>query len=64
MAEPVKEPIRVLSGQPALRRSAADMDRLSEITPDDVDAARKAWKRLAPAGFQGLIDAKVARKSS
>jgi hypothetical protein len=47
-----------------LRRSPSDLDALSVVTSDDVDAARAAWKRLAPNGYQGLIDAKGGRTSS
>jgi hypothetical protein len=55
---PVPVP-RVPPGQPTLRRKPSDLDALSVITSEDVDAARRLWKRFAPDGYQGLIDAKA-----
>lgn len=43
----------------ALPRSAIQIDRMSEITDEDIARARKAWKRRAPGPYRGLIDAKV-----
>lgn len=46
----------------ALRRTAADLDRLAEITPADIQAARQLWHELAPEKCRGLIEAMTARE--
>ena len=41
-----------------LDRSDEELDRLSEITMDDIEAAQVFWKKHAPAAFKNLLDAK------
>jgi hypothetical protein len=43
----------------AIVRTAAERDRLVAITADDVLRARLWWPGVAPAGFEGLIEARV-----
>ena len=73
MAGPMKEPPRdspgsqvprVPLGTVGLRRSASDLDALSVITAEDVEAARVMWRRHAPDGSKGLIDAKTEEGSA
>lgn len=37
--------------------SAAELDALAEITPQDIEDARAAFERDAPARVRGLLDA-------
>lgn len=41
----------------ALDWSEDDLDRFSEITQDDIEAARIAWRRDAPPAYRELFDA-------
>lgn len=40
------------------RLGAAELERLAEISPADIEDARDAWRKDAPAQFRGLLDAK------
>lgn len=42
----------------AVRWDAADLDRLSEVTPADVKAADELWRQAAPFPLKRLLDAK------
>lgn len=46
----------------ALPRSGIELDRMSEITGQDIARARASWKRRAPEPYKGLIDAKPEPK--
>lgn len=40
------------------RWTEADLDRESEVTPDDIEVADDAWQRLGgPDGFGNLLNA-------
>jgi hypothetical protein len=39
----------------------ADLDRMAEVTPEDIRDARTAFHRDAPAESRGLIDAEEER---
>jgi hypothetical protein len=45
----------------AIRRTAEQRKQVATITPADVLAGRMLWHATAPAGWQGLIEAKVER---
>lgn len=38
----------------------AEIERLAEVTPEDVAAAKAHWKRLAPKRAKRLLDARKA----
>jgi hypothetical protein len=38
----------------------ADLDKLAEITPEDVASAKATYRRLAPKKAKRLLDAKQA----
>jgi hypothetical protein len=42
----------------AIRWTAADIERLAEITPEDIASAKAQFNRLAPRKLRGLLDAK------
>jgi hypothetical protein len=42
---------------PAEPRSDEDIDRLSTVGPEDADQGVEDWRRDAPEGYKGLIDA-------
>lgn len=42
----------------AVRWDAADLDRLSEVTPADVKAADELWRQAAPFPLKLLLEAK------
>jgi hypothetical protein len=52
MAQPRKVPL----GQP-LEWSDADLDTLSQISPQDVQAAQQRWRNVAPTRYRNLLDA-------
>jgi hypothetical protein len=54
---PDPEPLPIARGSPLIR-SNADLDALAAIAPADVAAARRYWRRRAPAKFKGLLDSK------
>ena len=42
------------------RYTEAQLDKLADVTPDDVEAARDAWNRLGGNdGFGNLLDAET-----
>jgi hypothetical protein len=41
----------------AIEWSAAQIDALAEITPDDLDDAEAFWRANASKDYRGLIDA-------
>jgi hypothetical protein len=43
----------------ALDWSDAEIDRLTEITPEDVASAKAVYRRLAPKKAKRLLDAKT-----
>lgn len=55
--KPVKKK-KVPLGKP-LQLSDADLDRLSQVTPFDIEVAKIAWKRNVPKKYKNLLDAKV-----
>ncbi len=40
-------------------RTDADLDRLSVITPMDIEEAKLAWRRNVPEKYKNLLDAEV-----
>jgi hypothetical protein len=44
----------------AIDWSDADIDKLSEITPEDIASAKATYRRLAPKKAKRLLDAKQA----
>lgn len=42
--------------------SAADLDKLSEVTPADIKAAEELWRRAVPWPLKGLLRAKEWRE--
>jgi hypothetical protein len=48
----------------AIRRNDEARERLSQVGPGDVVAARMTWMRYAPPGWQGLIEARVSEGES
>jgi hypothetical protein len=51
--EPPKPPQR----RPYTPASDAELDALSDITPADIERAKAAWEKDAPAPFKHLLDA-------
>jgi len=49
---------RVPKGK-ALRWSEEDLDRLSEITPGDIERAREHWRANVPPMYRNLLDAEM-----
>jgi len=45
-------------GKP-LQLTDADIDRLSVITPMDIEEAKIAWRRNVPKKYKNLLDAEV-----
>jgi hypothetical protein len=45
-------------GKP-LQLTDADLDRLSVITPMDIEEAKIAWRRNVPKKYKNLLDAEV-----
>ena len=45
-------------GKP-LQLTDADLDRLSVITPMDIEEAKLAWRRNVPKKYKNLLDAEV-----
>jgi hypothetical protein len=45
-------------GKPLAWTEAA-VDALSQVSPQDVAEAQAAWRRDAPRGLSGLLDAEV-----
>jgi hypothetical protein len=41
-----------------LKRGDADIERLAEVTLEDIEAARVAWRKYAPPQYRNLLDAK------
>jgi hypothetical protein len=41
----------------SLNWSELDIDAISQVGPEDADAAVVSWDRLAPAAARGLLDA-------
>lgn len=42
----------------AVQWSEADIERLAEITPEDIASAKAHWNRLAPKRIKRVLDAK------
>ena len=55
--KPVKKQV-VPMGQP-LKLTDADLDRLSVVTPADIEAAKVEWRRNVPKKYKNLLDAEV-----
>jgi hypothetical protein len=51
-------PVRSLPGKP-LAWSDADLDALSQVSPQDIAEAQAAWRKDAPRGYADLLDAVV-----
>lgn len=47
-------------GKPS-KLTKAELLKQTTITPEDVAAARKAWRDDVPARFRGLMDAKPSK---
>lgn len=47
----------------ALNWTEADIARMAEVTPEDVNAAKANFKRLAPRKVKDLLDAKPDGRS-
>ena len=62
MAEKDKKKVekkkRVPLGKP-LKLTDADLDRLSQVTPSDIEAAKIRWRQNAPKKYKNLLDAEV-----
>ena len=43
----------------ALPRDEATLEEISQVTDEDIEAARAFWEAHAPARFKGLIEADV-----
>jgi hypothetical protein len=41
----------------ALRTGPEVLDRITTISPEDVDAAHVAWDKWLPSRYRGLLDA-------
>ena len=52
MADKAKVPL----GKP-LDLTDEELDILAQITPEDIEAAKKLWRKAAPAEFKNLLDA-------
>ncbi len=52
------KPVVVPLGKP-LEWTDADLDRLSVVTPGDIENAKVAWRRNAPKKYKNLLDAQV-----
>ena len=52
MADKAKVPL----GKP-LQLTDEELDILAQITPEDIEAAKKLWRKAAPAEFKRLLDA-------
>lgn len=49
-------PNKVPLGKP-LELTEEELDALAEITPEDIEAAKRLWRKAAPAEFKNLLDA-------
>lgn len=48
-------------GKP-LQLTDADLDRLAEVTPADIEQSKAAWRRNVPDKYKNLLDATVKPK--
>lgn len=48
----------------AVAWSQAEIDRLAEITPEDIASAKATFKRLAPKRIKTLLDARTDGRKS
>lgn len=49
-------PPKVPLGKP-LQLTDEELDILAEVTPEDIEKAKKFWRKNAPAKFKNLLDA-------
>jgi hypothetical protein len=54
-----EKPKRRVPLGPPLRRTPEDLDRLSQITEADIEAAQELWRSEAPPRLRRLLDAIV-----
>jgi len=63
MAKPAKKPApKVKPVGTHLNWTEADLDRLSDVTPEDQAAAKAFWRRQAPKPLRKLLDAKPRKR--
>lgn len=43
--------------------SDRELEELSRIGPEDVERAKAAWRRYAPAGWRELLDARAVSEA-
>lgn len=61
-----KKPVKkknVPLGKP-LQLTDADLDRLSVVTPADIEKAKIAWRKNVPKKYKNLLDAEVKKDNA
>ena len=46
----------------AIRWTEADLDRLAQVSPEDVEEAKVAYRKDAPTRYRDLLDAEPAEE--